>query len=63
MSAAKQKLDPKTEIPTAASRWRKETLDLLNVKYDRSLITAFKFDGMKLSDDLQQRMTYQIGIC
>jgi hypothetical protein len=53
MSAEKQKFDPKTDIPTAASRWRKETLDLLNVKYDRSMITPFKFDGMKLSDDMQ----------
>src|SRR5438046_7461 len=47
MSAEKAKFDPKTDIPTAASRWRKETLDLLNVKYDRSMITPFKFDGMK----------------
>jgi hypothetical protein len=57
ISAPKKKLDPKTEIPTAASRWRKETLDLLNVNYDRSIITAFKFDGMKLPNDMQQRMT------
>src|ERR1700737_995824 len=62
ISAAKQKLDPKTEIPTAASRWRKETLDLLNVKYDRSQITPFEFGGMKLSNDLQQRMFSQMGI-
>ena len=59
-SAEKLNFDPKTDIPTAASRWRKETLDLLNVKYDRSMITSFKFDGMKLPDDMQQRMTYKL---
>ena len=63
MSAPQQKLNPKTDIPTAASRWRKETLDLLNVKYDCSLITAFEFDRMKLPDELQQRMTCQCGLC
>ena len=55
MSTAK--IDPKTEIPTAACKWRKETLDLLNAKYDRLKITPFNFDGLKLPDDMQQGMT------
>ena len=50
------KVDPKTEIPTAASKWRKETLDLLNAEYDRLKITPFNFDGLSFPDDMQQRM-------
>ena len=63
MSAPRQKLDLKTEISAAASRWRKEMLDLLNVKYDRSMIIPFKFDGMKLPAELQHCMSYHVGIC
>jgi hypothetical protein len=33
-------------IPTAASRWKKKTLDLLNVKYERTYIIPFDFAGL-----------------
>ena len=54
-----EKADPNSPIPTAASRWRKETLDLLNAKYNRLQITRFNFDGLRLPDDMQQRMTFR----
>jgi hypothetical protein len=48
-------------IPAAASRWKKETLDLLNAKYDRHHITPFKFEGLIIPDELQKGMTRPIN--
>ena len=48
-------------IPTAASRWKKETLDLLNAKYDRHHITPFEFEGLVIPDELQMGMTRLIN--
>jgi hypothetical protein len=54
--APKQKKD-NSPIPTAASRWKHETLGLLNAKYPRHEITPFDFDGLRLPDELQQGTT------
>ena len=41
-------------IPTAACRWKKETLDLLNATYDPDSVTPFKFGELaKLPSELQ----------
>ena len=32
---------PESEIPTAASKWGEETLDLLNAKFDETKVTDF----------------------
>lgn len=43
-------------IPTAASQWTKETLDLLNAKYDSRSVADFTFNGLTLPDELQRGM-------
>ena len=44
-------------IPTAACRWKKETLDLLNAKYEPALVTPFDFgDVLKIPPELQKRL-------
>jgi hypothetical protein len=43
-------------IPSAASDWRKETLDLLNAKYDPCSITDFTFNGVTVPTELQMGM-------
>jgi hypothetical protein len=49
--------DNDSPIPTAASRWKKETLDFLNAKYDRHDITPFEFEGLVIPDELQKSTT------
>lgn len=44
-------------IPSAASNWRKETLDLLNAKFCSRSVTDFTFDGLVLPEELQVGMT------
>ena len=57
-----EKADPNSPIPTAASRWRKETLDLLNAKYNIDSVTPFKFgELLKLPSELQKGMTRSIN--
>lgn len=50
-----EKVD-ESAIPTAASQWTKETLDLLNAKYDSRSVTGFTFNGLVLPDELQEGM-------
>lgn len=45
-------------IPTAASAWTKETLDLLNAKYESRMVTDFTFNGLVVPDDLQNGITH-----
>jgi hypothetical protein len=52
-----QQTDYRSAIPTAASHWRKETLDLLNADYDSRSVTDFKFEALTLPDELQKSMT------
>jgi len=44
-------------ISTAASDWKKETLDLLNIEYDFHSMIDFKFDALVLLNELQKGMT------
>ena len=53
--------DGDSQIPTAASKWTKETLDLLNAKYDSESITDFKFDELVIPDDLKMSTTRSIN--
>jgi hypothetical protein len=55
-----QQTDYHSTIPTAASDWRKETLDLLNADYDSHSVTDFKFDTLTLPDELQESMIRSI---
>lgn len=43
-----------SEIPTAASAWTKNTLDLLNAKYESRSVTDFTFNGLVLPDELRK---------
>lgn len=52
-----QKQNNDSAIPSAASEWKKETLDLLNAKFDSRYVTDFTFDGLVLPDELQMGMT------
>ena len=53
-----QQGDDDSPIPTAACRWKKETLDLLNAKYNIDSVTPFKFgELLKLPSELQKGMT------
>lgn len=52
-----QQGDIHSPIPTAASRWKKETLDLLNANYVTTIITDFKFEGLGIPQELQISMT------
>ena len=54
---AKERIDFNTDIPTAASRWRKETLNLLNVDYNRFEVTPFEFGGLRIPDDMENSMS------
>jgi hypothetical protein len=45
-----------SSIPTAASKWSKSALDLLNAEYDRLMVTDFQFDELMLPDDIQNSM-------
>jgi len=54
--APKQQKD-NSPIPTAASRWKQDTLTLLNATYPRHEVTPFNFEGMTLPDELQQSTT------
>jgi hypothetical protein len=47
-------------IPTAASRWTKETLDLLNAKYDSHAATQFEFNDVTLPEDIEKGVFYVI---
>jgi hypothetical protein len=49
-----------SEIPTAASKWTKETLDLLNAKYESRSFTDFKFNELTLPDELQNGIIHII---
>ena len=51
-----QQTDYRSIIPAAASHWRKETLDPLNVHYDPHSVTDFKFDTFTLPDELEKSM-------
>ena len=55
--ALKQHKD-NSPIPTAASRWKQDTLTLLNATYPRHEVTPFNFEGMTLPDELQQSTTH-----
>lgn len=44
-------------IPTAASKWTKKTLNLLNAKYESRLISDLIFDQLELPDELQKGTT------
>jgi hypothetical protein len=48
--------DSDSPIPTAACKWKKETIDLLNAKYDRHYVTPFDFDGLVIPGELQNRI-------
>jgi hypothetical protein len=51
--------DPRTaKIPTAASDWTKDTLDLLNVSYDRHNLSDFSFEGFNLPTDVLEGTPY-----
>ena len=52
--------DPTPAIPklkTAACRWKKCHLDMLNVDYDPKTAYAFDFEFMELSLELAQRIS------
>ena len=54
---AAQQGDGDSLIPTAACRWKKETLDLLNAKYDSKSVTPFNFgELLKVPSELQKRL-------
>src|SRR5947207_10274385 len=57
----RQQGDANSSIPAAAARCKKETLDLLNAKYDRHDITPFEFEGLVLPDELQKGTTRSIN--
>jgi hypothetical protein len=45
--------DDVQRIPTAASEWKKETLELLNVEYDSRSVTDFTFNDVELPPQMQ----------
>ena len=54
---ATQQKEDVSLIPTAASGWKKETLDLLNAKYDSESVTPFNFGELfKVPSELQKRL-------
>jgi hypothetical protein len=53
---ALQSIVGNSPIPTAASEWRKASLDCLNAKYDRHVVTNFMFNGLVLPDEVQASM-------
>ena len=49
-----------SQIPPEATQWRKETLSLLNARFDSQSVTDFTFSGLAIPDELQQRMADSI---
>jgi hypothetical protein len=58
-----QKQSDNSAIPYAASKWKKETLDLLNATFDSRSVTDFTFDGLVLPDELQRSITHFSEAC
>jgi len=59
--APKQKKD-NSPIPTAASRWKQDTLTLLNATYPRHEVTPFNFEGMTIHHFFSKRIGDRNGI-
>jgi hypothetical protein len=60
---ATQQKEDESIIPTAASGWKKETLDLLNAKYDSESVTPFNFGELfSVPSELQKRLTLPLSM-
>jgi hypothetical protein len=57
---ASQHILDDSKTPTAASDWKKETLNLLGAKYETRSVTDFSFPGLVLPDELQNGITHFI---